>query len=327
MRLAIKRRGLLRTAAEAAVVVILALLAMANPGSPKSPGVAPVYNGGFSSGSWDGTTSFNDGYYKFAIIDASVGSFSALCDFSTAVYPHFADAVAKVVSTPGYQPVHAFWFLMSNFRASVPVSQGGCALNLTPSQWGQRQANYFLYYVALTGYSNTVSKMLGDVEIIGSGRSCTAPDGTYLPNPDGPMWRCDTKANNEAVIKGFVDTIAASHYAGPDQNAASTGVYTSVGAWPRITDEVGASSVGAKNIWMASACASQQNLNVQAQYFADRDFYIFSWQYGLNDSSIPGCGTCELKYSDAETRAKAFPVYVPRWDVWTNSSPAVVCGV
>jgi hypothetical protein len=319
-----KPRALLLTGFEAVVVVTLALLAMANPGSPKPGGGGPAYSGGFSSGSWDGSTPLDQDHYKFAIIDASVGTMISLCSsYSTAVYSHFADA-AQAVHSPG-DPVHAFWFLISNYRASQPRSSGGCGLNLTPYQWGETQADWFLFCVATTCGSGTVSpgtvsQMFGDVEIIGSGPACTAPDGTYLPSPDGPMWLCDTPAHNRDVIKGFADTLKAGHY-----NEAYNGVYTGRGAWPQIVNGAESSSVGTEMVWMASMCASQGQLNDQAQYFRDRGFYIFSWQYVINDSSIPGCATCALTYSTAESQAKNAPVYIPRWDVWTNSSPNTVC--
>lgn len=305
MASAIKRRGLLRTVAETMIVVVLALLAMANPGSTKSGG-GPPYSGGFSSASWNGSTAFDDDQYQYAIIDASTGVISDLCEFLTAVDPDFAGAAQAVHDAPGYHPVHAFWFLTSSYMAT-----NTCGFNLTPYQWGQQQANWFLFWVGISGYTGTVSQMFGDVEHVPDASACGG---------DLAGWECDTPDNNRKVIKGFEDALTAGHY-----NATYNGFYSSVGEWSQIADGGDASSVGTKNVWMASMCASQQQLDDQAQYFRELDYYIFSWQYTINDNSIPGCDTCALTYSDAESQAKNSSVYIHRWDVWTNSSPDIVC--
>jgi hypothetical protein len=302
MALAIKRRGLLRAGAETAAVAMLGLLAMANPFfTPKGSGI--TYSGGFSSGSWSGSPAFNAASYKFGIIDASTGVISELCSYSTATDDDFPGAAQAVYD--GGAKVHAFWFLTSNY-----VATNTCSLNLTPYQWGNQQAQWFLTYIANSGYTGTVSQLFGDVERVSDAAACAG---------DLAGWLCDTPNNNGQVIKGFQDAITFVRGSGRN------GIYSSVGEWPQVTNGANDSSVGTKNVWMASMCASQQQLDDQTQYFAGLGYRIFSWQYVINDNFIPGCATCQLKYAEAERQAKDSSFYVPRWDVWTNSRPDIVC--
>lgn len=285
-------------------LVLTLALATASLGTPKGGGAGP--QAGFSSGSWSGTPHFNKSHYEFGIIGAGEDTASELCSGPSSDY--LEDGVEALVDSNA--KAHVFWFLISHYTAAELCGYGG-----TPAQWGQLQAQRFIDAVDAHGLSSSILYMIGDVEYAEDVAGCAAdPTGCCFVAEisDAAGWLCDSQSDNRTVIREFQETLDEEY------DSILHGVYTNPGHWPDITGGATAAQTGAVEVGMANYDPSQGILNTNAEYFRNKGFFIWGWQY--TDS-------CDMSYSEAEDLLHAASVDISRWDMWTNSSPNTVCGV
>jgi hypothetical protein len=313
----VKPKAAIRRVFNAFAVIALSLLAATYLGS----------TGSFSSGSWNGTAQPNWTYYGTGFIDASGGSLSGLCNVSTALNPNFVGG-ANAVANHGAQPVPTFWFLLSyHFGYYTCGSRQGAY------GWGQQQAQNYLgaiYVYDISGFTGTVSTLMGDVEHV-NGTDCATDDAG---------WACDNVGSSTDVIRGFEDYLNSHPI-----DSSSTGVYSSISNWQTITlsyshlgDPAHTSDVDTSWMWFASWGADQTHLNNQATSFNSWGFNLYSWQYACGESndqcqcSPQGCTYCQLTWQQAQNEEVSLLVnppglWVDYFDKWTNSQPNIVCGV
>ena len=251
-----------------------------------APASAQGVVGGFSSGSWNGSTSWSS-YYNYGIVQAGGMTSSSDCSYPQDENTNFTGA-ASALNNAGL-PVSAFLFLTSNYFSTTV-----CGNSTSPMQWGEIQGS--LFATILGNYNGPLTRVLADVE-------------TGL----GADWTLDTQANNQQVIDGFnYELCNAFSY-------CSDGVYSNISDWQTIIGSNVAPYLDTSHFWLASWGPNQSQLNSQEDYFTTSPggYSIFSWQYATS--------ACQISYSSAQTEASNASPQIPQFDKWTNTNPALVC--
>ena len=247
--------------------------------------------GGFSAGSWDGTPSPASAYH-YGIVDAGGGftGRSADCSYPSDADTSFSGALSALQKDN--MPAYGFMFLTSWYWYQHNCSGG----SITSAEgWGEAQAQYFDEVLTASGYTGTLNRIFADVE-------------TEI----GADWQDDTHADNQAVIYGFNQELCNNY------NLCSRGIYSGYYSWPLIVGS-GDPNVGTAHFWLAAWDPTQSNLNKFEDYFTTSPggYTISSWQYGTT--------ACTMTYAAAQTEANDASPWIPRFDMWTNSHPNVVC--
>ena len=247
--------------------------------------------GGFSAGSWDGTPSPASAYH-YGIVDAGGGftGSSADCSYPSDADTSFSGALSALQKDN--MPAYGFMFVTSWYWYQHNCSGGSIT---SAAGWGEAQAQYFDEALTASGYTGTLNRIFADVE-------------TGI----GADWQDDTKADNQAVIYGFNYQLCTQY------GLCSRGIYSGRYAWPLIVG-TGDPNVDTSHFWLAAWDPTQSNLNKFEDYFTTSPggYTISSWQYGTT--------ACTMTYAAAQTEANDASPWIPRFDMWTNSHPNVVC--